>query len=182
MSTEKNMYDFTYYALKIATMLIINIIVTILVMIYLVRFILKQIVKTNVFNNKLGLFIGVNKKKITKKKEIDIPFKKLNFIKHKNKFVLLAVVLLLTGILSLFTRGANLGIDYTGGTSITVSNEKIIYTVVTKYFSGNMLFTFANGKMAKVELRNYETKTNRKKLIGAYSDEFIEKIDKISSC
>ena len=32
-----------------------------------------------------------------------------------------------------------------------------------------MLFTFANGKMAKVELKNYETKTNRKKLIGAYS-------------
>lgn len=48
-------------------------------------------------------------------------------------------------------------------------DEKIIYTVVTKDYSGNMLFTFENGKMAKVELKNYETKTNRKKLIGAYS-------------
>ena len=47
--------------------------------------------------------------------------------------------------------------------------EKIIYAVVTKDFAGNMLFTFQNGKMAKVELKNYETKTNRKKLIGAYS-------------
>ena len=47
--------------------------------------------------------------------------------------------------------------------------EKIIYTVVTKDFAGNMLFTFENGKMAKVELKNYETKNNRKKLIGAYS-------------
>ncbi len=47
--------------------------------------------------------------------------------------------------------------------------ERIIYTVVTKDYSGNMLFTFKNGKMAKVELKNYETKTNRKKLIGAYS-------------
>ena len=33
-----------------------------------------------------------------------------------------------------------------------------------------MLFAFENGKMAKVELSNYMTKTNRKKLIGAYSD------------
>ena len=48
--------------------------------------------------------------------------------------------------------------------------ERIIYTVVTKDYSGNMLFTFKNGKMAKVELKNYETKTNRKKLIGAYSE------------
>ena len=47
--------------------------------------------------------------------------------------------------------------------------EKIIYTVVTKDFAGNMLFTFENGKMAKIELKNYETKNNRKKLIGAYS-------------
>ena len=50
------------------------------------------------------------------------------------------------------------------------SGERIIYTVVTKDYSGNMLFTFDNGKMAKVELKNYATKTNRKKLIGAYSD------------
>jgi len=120
-----------------ATMLIINIIVTALVIIYLVRFILKQVVNTNVFNNKLGLFIGVNKKKITKKKEIEIPFKKLNFIKYKNKFVLLAVVLLLTGIISLFTRGANLGIDYTGGTSITISNEKITEKDFEKYLTDN---------------------------------------------
>lgn len=49
------------------------------------------------------------------------------------------------------------------------TDEKIIYAVVTKDYAGNMLFTFANGKMAKVELKNYETKTNRKKLINAYS-------------
>ena len=49
------------------------------------------------------------------------------------------------------------------------ADEKITYAVVTKDYSGYMLFTFANGKMAKVELKNYETKTNRKKLINAYS-------------
>ncbi len=49
-------------------------------------------------------------------------------------------------------------------------DERVLYVVVTADYSGYMLFTFENGKMAKVELKNYETKTNRKKLIGAYSD------------
>ena len=50
------------------------------------------------------------------------------------------------------------------------SDEKIIYTVVTTDYAGFMLFAFENGKMAKVELAGYKTKTNRKKLISAYSD------------
>ena len=48
--------------------------------------------------------------------------------------------------------------------------EKIIYVVVTTDYKGMMLFAFENGKMAKVDVSNYATKTNRKKLIGAYSD------------
>ena len=34
----------------------------------------------------------------------------------------------------------------------------------------HLLFVFENGKAARVELSAYETKTNRKKLVGAYSD------------
>jgi len=107
-----------------ATMLIINILVTIIVMIYLIKFILRVFVNTNIFNNKSGLFIGLNKKKITKSKEIIIPYQKLNFIKHKNKFILLSVILIVIGSIFLFTRGANLGIDFTGGTSITITNKE----------------------------------------------------------
>ena len=108
-----------------ATMLIINIIVTVIVMIYIVRFILKIFVKTNIFNNRLGLFIGVNKKKITKSKEIKIPYQKLNFIKHKNKFILLSVLLLVIGAILFITTKANFGVDFTGGTSITIKSENI---------------------------------------------------------
>lgn len=46
--------------------------------------------------------------------------------------------------------------------------EHIIYMAATEDFSGNMLFGFENGKMAKVPLASYETKTNRKKLANAY--------------
>lgn len=49
-------------------------------------------------------------------------------------------------------------------------DEKLIYSVITTDYKGFMLFSFENGKMARVPLNAYATKTNRKKLIGAYSD------------
>ena len=49
-------------------------------------------------------------------------------------------------------------------------DEKILYAVLPGDYSGYMLFAFANGKMAKVELLGYETKSNRKRLVNAYSD------------
>ncbi len=48
--------------------------------------------------------------------------------------------------------------------------ETAVYMVATKDFAGYMLFAFENGKVAKVDLSAYATKTNRKKLIKAYSD------------
>lgn len=60
--------------------------------------------------------------------------------------------------------------EYLPGILGLEDDEKILYTVVTTDYKGMMLFSFENGKMAKVELNKYETKTNRKKLIGAYSD------------
>jgi DNA gyrase subunit A len=48
--------------------------------------------------------------------------------------------------------------------------EKIVYMVATDNYSGWMLFSFENGKSAKIELESYATKTNRKKLANAYSD------------
>lgn len=107
-----------------ATMLIINIIVTVLVMVYLIKYILKYFVNTNIFNNRLGLFIGVNKKKIKKEKNIRIPFERLNFVKNQKKFFMLTGILLVVGIIIFATTGANLGVDFSGGTSITINNNK----------------------------------------------------------
>ncbi|MBQ3151655.1 MAG: topoisomerase IV [Clostridia bacterium] len=50
------------------------------------------------------------------------------------------------------------------------SGESVVSMVVTKDYSGYLLFFFENGKVAKVDLASYSTKTNRKKLIKAYSD------------
>ena len=48
--------------------------------------------------------------------------------------------------------------------------ESVRSVVLTGDYSGFVLFFFENGKAAKVPLSAYETKTNRKKLTGAYSD------------
>lgn len=49
-------------------------------------------------------------------------------------------------------------------------NESSKYLAVTNDYSGYMIFVFENGKIAKVDMKAYETKTNRKKLLSAYSD------------
>lgn len=57
-------------------------------------------------------------------------------------------------------------------------DEKIVHIInADKEYSGYMIFVFENGKVAKIPLKSYETKTNRKKLLNAYSD--IEKVSKI---
>lgn len=49
-------------------------------------------------------------------------------------------------------------------------DESILYMVATGDYSGNVLFFFENGKVAQITLDAYKTKTNRKKLINAFSD------------
>lgn len=49
-------------------------------------------------------------------------------------------------------------------------DEKILYMVATDDYKGYLLFSFENGKVAKIDLASYATKTNRKKLANAYSD------------
>ena len=48
--------------------------------------------------------------------------------------------------------------------------ENLIQLILMQDYQGFLLFFFQNGKVAKVPLSAYETKTNRKKLTGAYSD------------
>lgn len=48
-------------------------------------------------------------------------------------------------------------------------DEKILYCTATVDYSGYMFFAFENGKVAKVTVESYATKTNRKKLVNAYS-------------
>ena len=48
--------------------------------------------------------------------------------------------------------------------------EFVVSVILTNDYSGMLLFVYENGKVAKVPLQSYATKTNRKKLANAYSN------------
>ena len=50
--------------------------------------------------------------------------------------------------------------------------ENAIYMAVVNKYTGFMVFVFDNGRVARVPMSSYATKTNRKKLINAYSNKF----------
>ena len=67
------------------------------------------------------------------------------------------------------TKTSVLG-DYVAAKLGMDEGENAVYLVATKDYKGLLLFAFENSKAAKVPLEAYATKTNRKKLTGAYSD------------
>jgi len=96
-------------------MLIISIITTLFVMVFLVRKMLDKIVETNYFDDKAKFFVG------TKNKEI-----KGNFIKNSRIIIIVPVVIFIAGVISLCTNKLNLGVEFKGGTSITIKSNDII--------------------------------------------------------
>lgn len=62
--------------------------------------------------------------------------------------------------------------DYVASKLEMEPDENAVYMAVTTDYNGFMLFFFENGKLAKIDLSAYETKTNRKKLIKAYCEKF----------
>lgn len=99
-----------------ATMLIISIFVTMFVMVFVVRWLIDMIVNTKYFDNKERLFVGFNKQ------HNDL-FAKFDFVKARKWSFPIAIILLIVGVISLTTIGLNLGIDFKGGTSITIKHD-----------------------------------------------------------
>lgn len=62
--------------------------------------------------------------------------------------------------------------DYVASKLEMEPEENAVYMAVTTDYKGFILFFFENGKLAKIDLSAYETKTNRKKLIKAYCEKF----------
>ena len=51
------------------------------------------------------------------------------------------------------------------------AGENVIFAALPgKDYAGTLLFFFENGKAARVEMKSYQTASNRRKLTGAYSD------------
>jgi DNA gyrase subunit A len=67
------------------------------------------------------------------------------------------------------TKASVLG-DYVSAKLQMDEGEVPVKMIVTKDYSGMLIFGYENGKVSKVPLNAYYTKTNRKKLLNAYSD------------
>ncbi len=169
-----------------ATMLIINIIAIILIMVYIVRLLMKLFVKNSYFNNKLNLFIGVKKDKIKKSKDIEIPYKKLNFSKYSFKFMLMSLVLIVVLSIISFVVKPNLGVDFTGGTSVNIEYSENIdasklfsdYSVKSISKSSNNINIILKDTLSKEEISELSNKINEE--YGVNSDiSVVSKVVKV---
>ncbi len=67
------------------------------------------------------------------------------------------------------TKASVLG-DYLPAKLGMDEGERVVFMCDPGDYKSHLVFVFENGKVARVELSSYETKTNRKRLTGAYSD------------
>lgn len=122
-----------------ATMLMINIAMTMLIVVLVTRLITYAFINTGFFNNRLRLFINQNKKEIVKSTErVDSRFEKkikFNFTKNFKKLIIIPAIILLVGIGFAIFKGFNFGIDFTGGTDITVTSQKASLKKINKTVS-----------------------------------------------
>lgn len=113
-----------------ATMLIITVLVTMFTMVFLTRWLLGMFVKLEYFNDKVKLFINVNKKDIPNVSKGEKPkenkFTKINFIGYKKIALTCSMLIIVIGSILIATKGLNLGIDYKSGTSVTIVTDKDI--------------------------------------------------------
>ena len=119
-----------------ATMLIITVLVTMFTMVFLTRTLLKIFVKTEVFDDKLKLFLNVNPKDIpdlSKNEEVKPNrFHNVNFLKHKWICLGMSCLIIILGCIFFGLKGFNLSIDYKTGTDVTVvTEEKLTKKAIT---------------------------------------------------
>lgn len=133
-----------------ATMLIISTIVTMFVMVFLTRFLLGLFVKTGLFDDKLRFFIGFKKKHKEQKS--------INFIKIRKYAYIYIVIIIVIGVVSFCTNGLTLGIDFKGGSSISVSSDKKLDVDTLKQEVTDLGYTVYN--VEKVDEHNVTLKVN----------------------
>jgi len=162
-----------------ATMLIINIIVTMLIMVYLTRGIVGLFINTHFFNDKTKFLIGVDKNDIPNinlnEKRTKYNFSTLDFVKNKNKFFIASSLIIIIGVIATLISGLNLGIDYRGGSNITIISPNEITTQELKQDFNELNYEVSEINKYKEEwsIRIYNTLTNTE--IYELNNYFIDK-------
>lgn len=170
-----------------ATMLIISTLVTMVIMVFLTRWLLGLFVKTGYFDDKINAFIGVKESDSPNleknEKRTKSSFKKIDFI-GKHKFILIfSIIFVVVGIISLCTFKLNLGIDFKGGSTITlvtdndISEESLKEDAKELNYDLNNIEYLADGSIVMTindELSDQSEDNNQKEIAKNY---FKEKYD-----
>jgi protein-export membrane protein SecD/preprotein translocase SecF subunit len=120
-----------------ATMLIVSILVSFITAVYGSRILLGLLIQSKMFNKRYGWF-GVKKEDIKDIAEgydtLELPtrFDKWDLVKHHKKFFTFSSVLIIVGVILLFTLKLNLGIDFSSGTRIEIVADKSLSTAEIK--------------------------------------------------
>lgn len=169
-----------------ATMLIISTIVTMCIMVFLNRYLLGKLVKTKYFDDKLNFLIGVKNNEIpdinSKKVEVKIPFSRFDFVKARKESYIFSILFILLGVISLITIGLNLGIDFKGGSSITLNTSKEISENSLKQDFKKLgfdayEFTYASDNNIIVSVSNSLTKDEVIKTENYFKEKYQAKTD-----
>ena len=102
-----------------ATMLIINLLMTMFIIIFINRSIMKLFVNTGYFDNKERAFVNYNKNKKEKNR-------KFSFVNNFVKRLILPIVVVILGVVMTIITGVNLGVDFKGGSNISIVSNKIL--------------------------------------------------------
>ena len=130
-----------------ATMLMISILVTMFVMVFIARYLLNLFVKTGYFDKRENLFLGIQNKNLKKEE-----WRKFNFIKSSRVFFAISILLVVLGCVSLGWKGLKLGIDFKGGSSITLHSEKGLQKETIEQDLKKMGYT-----LSTIEIRDQQT-------------------------
>ncbi len=107
-----------------ATMLIITIFATMISCVLVSRFIMNKIVESKKFDDKINSLLG--KVKSTKER---------NYLKVSKFNVLFVLIVSITGAVLILTKGLELGIDFRGGSSLTVVGDNVEITKIDDVLS-----------------------------------------------
>ncbi|MEG2685312.1 MAG: protein translocase subunit SecF [Erysipelotrichaceae bacterium] len=142
--------------------------------------------KTKYFDNKLKLFIGVDDSSVpdinSHNHVADVPFKKVNFVKNRKWFYLGSITVLIIGLISLCMNGLNLGIDFKGGSSITLNSDKVVSEKqLNKDFSELKLnaydITFATDNNIVINVSDTLSRTQIAKVSTYFENKYAAKTD-----
>ena len=165
-----------------ATMLIINLLMTMFIIIFINRSIMKLFVNTGYFEGKEKAFVNFNKDKKEK-------IRKFSFVKNFSRRLIVPIVIFILGVVMTFITGVNLGVDFKGGSNISIVSNKILnektiendiknlgYTISDITFANNdkTVYVKVNEVLGKDKIKTtkhtFEEKYNAKTEISVVSN------------